>query len=78
MHSCADAGLIRRRADREHPVVRSHVGLHPQHTGCAVMLHADDGGQQRQGRIVAEILPRDMSVFELTEFLIDLQHKDVG
>lgn len=28
-----------------------------------------------RGEIVAEIAPRDMSVAELTEFLIDLQHK---
>jgi simple sugar transport system ATP-binding protein len=28
-----------------------------------------------RGRIVAEILPKDMSVMELTEYLIDLQHK---
>jgi simple sugar transport system ATP-binding protein len=28
-----------------------------------------------RGSIVAEILPKDMSVVELTEFLIDLQHK---
>ncbi len=27
-----------------------------------------------RGRIVAEILPKDMSVIELTEFLIELQH----
>jgi simple sugar transport system ATP-binding protein len=28
-----------------------------------------------RGRIVSEILPRDMTVMELTEYLIDLQHK---
>ncbi len=28
-----------------------------------------------RGRIVSEILPKDMSVIELTEFLIQLQHK---
>jgi simple sugar transport system ATP-binding protein len=28
-----------------------------------------------RGEIVAEILPKDMSVMELTEYLIDLQHK---
>ena len=28
-----------------------------------------------RGAIVAEILPKDMSVIELTEYLIDLQHK---
>jgi simple sugar transport system ATP-binding protein len=28
-----------------------------------------------RGRIVSEILPKDMSVVELTEYLIDLQHK---
>jgi simple sugar transport system ATP-binding protein len=28
-----------------------------------------------RGRIVSEILPKDMSVIELTEYLIDLQHK---
>ncbi len=28
-----------------------------------------------RGAVVAEILPRDMSVTELTEYLIDLQHK---
>jgi simple sugar transport system ATP-binding protein len=28
-----------------------------------------------RGAIVAEILPKDMTVFELTEFMIELQHK---
>ena len=28
-----------------------------------------------RGRVVAEIRPQDMSVVDLTEFLIDLQHK---
>jgi simple sugar transport system ATP-binding protein len=28
-----------------------------------------------RGRVVAEVAPREMSVIELTEFLIDLQHK---
>jgi hypothetical protein len=28
-----------------------------------------------RGRIVSEILPKDMTVMELTEYLIDLQHK---
>jgi simple sugar transport system ATP-binding protein len=28
-----------------------------------------------RGRIVSEILPKDMTVIELTEYLIDLQHK---
>ena len=27
-----------------------------------------------RGRIVAEVIPGDMSVIELTEYLIDLQH----
>ena len=28
-----------------------------------------------RGRIVSEILPKDMSVIELTEYLIELQHR---
>jgi simple sugar transport system ATP-binding protein len=28
-----------------------------------------------RGRVVAEVVPREMTVIELTEFLIDLQHK---
>ncbi len=28
-----------------------------------------------RGAVVAEIIPRDMSVVELTEYLIELQHK---
>ena len=31
-----------------------------------------------RGQIVAEILPKDMNVSELTEFLIELQHKKKG
>jgi simple sugar transport system ATP-binding protein len=28
-----------------------------------------------RGRIVSEVLPKEMSVKELTEYLIELQHK---
>jgi len=28
-----------------------------------------------RGRVVSEIIPKDMSVIELTEYLIELQHK---
>jgi simple sugar transport system ATP-binding protein len=31
-----------------------------------------------RGRIVSEIAPKDMSVIELTEYLIDLQHDHAG
>jgi len=52
-----------------------HACIYIEHNLAHVHEVADRLVVLDRGQIVAEIRPRDMTVIELTEFLIDLQHK---
>ena len=52
-----------------------HACIYIEHNLAHVHEVADRLIVLDRGQIVAEIRPRDMTVIELTEFLIDLQHK---
>jgi simple sugar transport system ATP-binding protein len=52
-----------------------HACVYIEHNLAHVHEVADRLIVLDRGRIVSEILPKDMSVIELTEYLIELQHK---
>jgi simple sugar transport system ATP-binding protein len=52
-----------------------HACVYIEHNLAHVHEVADRLVVLDRGRIVSEILPKDMSVIELTEYLIELQHK---
>ena len=51
-----------------------HACVYIEHNLAHVHEVADRLVVLDRGRIVSEVLPKDMSVIELTEFLIQLQH----
>jgi simple sugar transport system ATP-binding protein len=52
-----------------------HACIYIEHNLAHVHEVADRLVVLDRGRIVSEIAPKDMSVIELTEYLIELQHR---